>query len=252
LAIDLVFETITKVNIWSETRGTALQTEDDAPEILQTRFTKILLPILVVLLQQHGVILLEIGIEDDIWESEDVRNLLTNIIDLVVVILFNRVLREEPKSLVRGLIDSFHKGIGQPALIIPEPVLVEENPEHAIFDVCGNRICLQTKERRPSIIHALWEKTGKTHTISGFVDGESELCIGNRVLEVIFAKVTITVDVTFQGRDKAVNVSTRVRCLSACEPCKGRKSFRGAYALTQKESNPLGTLPRFVRMPKLH
>lgn len=88
------------------------------------------------------MILLEIGVEDDIWESKDVCNLLTNIIDLVVVILFNRTLREEPEPLMRGLIDGFHKGVSQPALVVPEPVLVEENPEHAIFDVCGNRICL--------------------------------------------------------------------------------------------------------------
>jgi len=169
------------------------------------------------------MILLKIGVEDDIWEGEDFRNLLTNIVDFVIVILFNRMLREEPKPLMRGLVDGFHKGISQPALVVPKPVLVEENPEHPIFDVCGNRICLYTKERRRSIIHALWERTGKTHTSSGFVDGESKFCIGNRVLEVIFAKVTITVDVTLQGRDKAVNVSTRVRCLSTCEPRKGRK-----------------------------
>ena len=120
----------------------ALQTEDGAPEILQTRFTKILLPVLVVLLQQRGIILLEIGVEDDVWESEDGCNLLTNIIDLVVVVPLNRTLREESESLMRGLVDGFHKGICQPALVVPEPVLVEENPEHAIFDVCGNRICL--------------------------------------------------------------------------------------------------------------
>lgn len=106
--------------------------------------------------------------------------------------------------------------------------------------------------KRRSIIHALCERTGKTHTISGFVGGESKFCIGNRVLKVIFANVIIIVDVTLQGRDKAVNVSTRVRCLSACKPCKGRKPFRVAYALTQKESNPLESLPRFVRTPKLH
>jgi len=186
----------------------ALQTEDGAPEILQTRFTKILLPVLVVLLQQRGIILLEIGVEDDVWESEDGCNLLTNIIDLVVVVPLNRTLREESESLMRGLVDGFHKGIGQPTLVVPKPVLVEENPEHAIFDVCGNRICLETNEQPLFNNSRLVEKNRKnTHTISGFVNGKSKFCIRNRFLEVIFAKVTITVDVALQGRDKAVNVS---------------------------------------------
>ena len=77
-----------------------LAMKPNAPEVLQTRVTIILLPLLVDLLRQFGIVLLEIRVEDDIWESEDVRNLLTNIIDLVVVLLLYRMLREETKPLM--------------------------------------------------------------------------------------------------------------------------------------------------------
>ena len=147
----------------------------NAPKITQSRFTKTLLPALVLPLQQLGIILLKIRVEDEVWEGEDFRNLRTNINDFVVVIPLNRVLREKAKPLMRGLVDGFHKEFFQIALVIPELILVEENPEHAIFNVSGNRICLETKEWRCSIIHALWvRRDRKTHVNSGFVDSESK------------------------------------------------------------------------------
>jgi hypothetical protein len=108
---------------------------------LQSDFPEVILPALLSS-QQFGIVLLEIRIEDDVWESQDVDNLLTNFIDLVLIFRLDRMLREEAKPLKRGLVDGFHEGISQLALVGPEPSLLEENPEYTVFDVCGDSFCL--------------------------------------------------------------------------------------------------------------
>lgn len=97
------------------------------------------------------------------------------------------MLRLKGESFTRSGLERIQKVLIQGVLVVPQLLMVEENPEYAVFDLCTNRLGF----------------------ISKGVDPETELRLRDSRVEKLFALVAEFLKEVFESVDEASNISIR-------------------------------------------